>query len=71
MDMVAHQAVTHDADSVAVRVAPQQAQVEDPVGIAEEDRLLMIPALGRVVPDSRDDHPYDSCHSSGIVPDRG
>ncbi len=52
MDMIVHQAVGEDIDPVFPAVARQPSQVSVAIGIAKENRLAAIPALGDVMGDT-------------------
>jgi hypothetical protein len=61
-DVVAHQAVSEDAQSTKPQLLTQQAQVGEPVGATVENGLAVGSTLRDMVRNTRRDKTYGSTH---------
>ena len=66
MNMVRHQTVTQNLQTVLPGIAAQQVEVLKTVQVPEEDSLRSITALGDVMRDARDNGPRGSWHAETI-----
>ena len=63
VDVVGHEAVAADRHAVADRGFAQEIEVDAIVFVAEKHLLLVVPALGHVVRDTRNDDPAGAGHA--------
>jgi len=62
MDVIWHEAVGLDADSVVTRVRLEHRKVKAAIGVAEEDPLTVVAAMADVVRESGEHEPFGVGH---------
>ena len=67
MDMIGHQAVTHDRHLVKLNVFPQQGQVGRTIRIAIQDEAPVVPTLGQVVWHINGNYPSEASHGKETI----
>jgi len=63
VNVVRHQAKSEDAQGVELGVFPEQVEIEETQGIAFEDVLAAVAALGEVVREAGRDHAGETGHA--------
>lgn len=64
VDTIRHQTIAEKIEIPALRVGPQQHQIQAPVGIGEEDFLAVIPPLRDVLRYAHRNHASGAWHDS-------
>lgn len=63
VDVIGHETVASEGELVSYGVLFQESEVEEVVGVCEEDLLLIVAALGDVVGEAGDDDARNSRHT--------